>query len=333
MKRFIVFLLAALPVLLVLMPAALVYYLSPPAAPVIPAESSSEGGAGTTEDLPIHVYRTEKERVETVPLGLYIEGVVAAEMPAEFELEALKAQALAARTYIIRRLVSGRFDDIPEGAHVLDTVKHQAYLDEEQRRQRWGSDYEWKSSKIRQAVRETAGMILTYQGEPIDATFFSTSNGFTEDAHDYWNEPIPYLRSVASPWDQESPRFEHRMVIPTDKLEEKLGTRLDLQASTGGSWYTVLERTAGNRVGRVRIGSKVFTGREVRERLGLPSSSFSMQLVSGNVVINTKGYGHGVGMSQWGANGMAKDGKRAEQIVKYFYQGVELQDYRQVLDR
>ncbi|WP_126428828.1 stage II sporulation protein D [Brevibacillus marinus] len=330
MKRTVLALLVILPALLVLMPAALVYYLAdrgPQSPPPAPADAQHQPSVS----LPIKVYRTERQVVETVPLDQYIAGVVAAEMPAEFELEALKAQALAARTYIIRRLAAGSFDDVPAGAHVLDTVQHQAYLDEEQQKMRWGSDYEWKSRKISQAVRETAGLIVTYQGKPIDATFFSTSNGFTEDAEDYWQQPIPYLRSVASPWDQESPRFQQQVVISTAELEEKLGTRLDTPASTNGGWFAVLERTTGNRIGRVRIGSKVFTGREVREKLGLDSTAFTMKLAAGRVVITTKGYGHGVGMSQWGANGMAKAGKSAEQIVKYFYQGVDVQDFRQVL--
>lgn len=329
MKRTVLALLVLLPALLVLMPAALVYYLADHISQPPPASGEPQDPPSVL--LPIKVYRTERGVVESVPLDQYIQGVVAAEMPAEFELEALKAQALAARTYIIRRLAFGRFDDVPEGAHVLDTVKHQVYWDEEEQKRRWGSDYEWKSQKISQAVKETAGMILTYEGKPIDATFFSTSNGFTEDAQDYWQQPIPYLRSVASPWDQESPRFEQQVVIGTTELEEKLGTRIDVSATTGDSWFTVLERTAGNRIGRVRIGSKVFTGREVREKLELNSTAFTMRRVADRVVITTKGYGHGVGMSQWGANGMAKTGKSAEQIVKYYYRGVELKDWQQVL--
>ncbi|UFJ40144.1 stage II sporulation protein D [Brevibacillus humidisoli] len=332
MKRIALTLLVLLPALVVFMPAVLVYYLADSASDPLPSPKPEEDpDQPSASSLQIHVYRTEQQRVETVPLDRYLEGVVAAEMPAEFELEALKAQAMAARTYIIRRLAAGRFDDVPEGAHVLDTVKHQVYLDEQQQKIRWGSDHEWKSQKISQAVSETRGMILTYQGKPIDATFFSTSNGFTEDAEDYWQHSIPYLQSVASPWDQESPRFREQVVMDVAELEQKLGTRLDLTASSAGNWYTVLERTTGNRIGRVRIGSKVYSGREVREKLGLNSTAFTMQLSSGRVVITTKGYGHGVGMSQWGANGMAKSGKSAEQIVKYFYQGVDVQNYQQVI--
>ncbi|WP_134683442.1 stage II sporulation protein D [Brevibacillus migulae] len=329
MKRYMVILLLVMPLCLVLLPALLVYYFSPAEPSSVPAAVIGNQGK-PMQQIPIQIYRVQKKKIETVPLETYIEGVVSAEMPAEFELEALKAQAMAARTYIIKRLHEGRFSDVPQGAQVTDTVQHQAYLDEQQRKERWGEQYEWKTKKIKQAVSETMGIVLTYQGEPIDATFFSTSNGFTENANEYWEKQIPYLRSVASPWDIESPRFEEKVTMPIGELEQKLGVRLDSQAISKGSWYQVLDTTTGNRIGRVRIGTKEFSGREIREKLGLNSSSFTMRLSAKQVTITTRGYGHGVGMSQWGANGMAKRGNNAEQIVKYFYRGVTLQNYTQV---
>lgn len=334
MKRYLVLWIVVLPLLLVLMPAALVSLFSPA------VEVVEEGGeavpAAATYDPPaasgleVKVYRTEKQVVETLPLEQYITGVVAAEMPAEFELEALKAQAMAARTYIVRRLMEGKWEDVPDGAHVSDTVKHQVYLDEAQRKANWQSQYEWKNTRIAQAVQATAGIVLTYDGKPIDATFFSTSNGFTENSQEYWEQAIPYLKSVPSPWDIESPRYEETVVLSTAELEKNLGVQLAVNTS-GGAWYQIQSRTTGNRVGKITIGGKEFTGREVREKLNLNSSSFSMELRGDQVYITTKGYGHGVGMSQWGANGMAKSGKKAEQIVKYFYQGIDLQEVSQVI--
>ncbi|MFY0544207.1 stage II sporulation protein D [Brevibacillus sp. H7] len=331
MKRYLVILLAAFPILLVMVPAALVTFFSPQGPDVYVETGTSPQAVDPAKQIPVKVYRTEKQVIETIPLEQYIEGVVSAEMPAEFELEALKAQALAARTYIVRRLRESHFADVPEGAHVMDTIKHQAYLDDAQRKQRWGDQYEWKSMRIRQAVQATAGIVLTFNGQPIDATFFSTSNGFTENASDYFESPVPYLKSVASPWDIQSPRFEETARISVGEMEQKLGVRIDRAASGDGSWYQIVERTQGNRVGKIRIGSKEFSGREFRERLGLNSSAFSLELKGGQVVIKTRGYGHGVGMSQWGANGMAKTGKSAEQIVKYFYQGVTLQKFDTVM--
>ncbi|MGC5324954.1 stage II sporulation protein D [Brevibacillus sp. SYSU BS000544] len=330
MKRHIVFLLVVLPLLLVIVPASLVYYYSPVATPPVTRLPDSTV-TPASQQVMVKVYRTATKKIESIPLETYIEGVVSAEMPAEFEMEALKAQALAARTYIVRRLREGSFGDAPKGAQVEDTVKHQAYLDDAERKKRWGTLYEWKKQRIVQAVKETSGMVLTYNGEPIDATFFSTSNGFTENAEEYWEKSIPYLKSVASPWDRESPRFEEQKSIQLDEFEQKLGIQLDQTVSSNGRWFTIVERTTGNRIGKIRIGAKEFSGREIRERLGLNSTSFTMQRQGNTIWITMRGYGHGVGMSQWGANGMAKSGKNAEQIVKYFYQGVTLQNYQKML--
>lgn len=329
MKRYLVLLALLLPIFLVLLPAALVHYFHSEQTSR-PTVSKPTSTVPESQQPIVYVYREQKKQIEQVPLEKYIEGVVSAEMPAEFELEALKAQAMAARTYLVKRLYEKRFTDVPKGAQVTDTVQHQAYLDEEQRKARWGDQYEWKSQRIHKAVSETAGIVLTYEGKPIDATFFSTSNGFTENANEYWDKQIPYLKSVASPWDVDSPRYEEKVTLPLAEVEQKLGVKLTTQASNKGNIYQVLTRTTGNRVGKLRIGGKEFTGRDIREKLGLNSASFTMQLVNGQVVITTKGYGHGVGMSQWGANGMAKRGNSAEQIVKYFYQGISLARYNPV---
>ncbi|KQL46569.1 stage II sporulation protein D [Brevibacillus choshinensis] len=334
MKRYLLMWFIALPILLVAIPATLVYWFAPGASPEGPANVAVSVPDNLTEagpPLQVKVYRTEKKVVETVQLETYIAGVVAAEMPAEFELEALKAQALAARTYIVRRLSESKLDDVPQGAQVLDTVQHQVYMDESQRRERWKDQYEWKNQRILQAVRATAGVVLTYDGKPIDATFFSTSNGFTENSGEYWEKPIPYLKSVPSPWDIQSPRYEETVTMTTDELEKNLGVKLTQEASTNGAWYQIESKTTGNRVGKISIGGKEFTGREFREKLNLNSSSFTMELRGNQVYITTKGFGHGVGMSQWGANGMAKKGKNAEQIVKYFYQGVSLQNFTKII--
>ncbi|WNC14508.1 stage II sporulation protein D [Brevibacillus brevis] len=334
MKRYLVLWFIALPILLVALPAALVSWYGP----AVPKGGTADVAVSAPDPTPssqpplnVKVYRTEKKVVETLPLETYIAGVVAAEMPAEFELEALKAQAMAARTYIVRRLSEGKLDDVPKGAQVLDTVQHQVYIDDSQRRERWKDQYEWKNQRILEAVRATAGVVLTYEGKPIDATFFSTSNGFTENSGEYWEKPIPYLKSVPSPWDIQSPRYEETVVMSTAELEKSLGVKLTQEASTGGAWYRIETKTTGNRVGKISIGGKEFTGREFREKLNLNSSSFTMEMRGSQVYITTKGYGHGVGMSQWGANGMAKSGKNAEQIVKYFYQGVSLQNFTKIM--
>lgn len=291
--------------------------------PEIPLPSSLDN------QIPISIYRTEGKKVDVVPIEEYVVGVLSAEMPADFELEALKAQAMAARTYIIRRIAGNNFADVPEGAHVTDTVKHQVYMDDQQRKKAWGSDYDWKIQKVRQAVVETQGKVLTYDGKPIDATFFSTSNGYTENSEEYWAQKIPYLRSVKVPWDKNSPKYEWKKTIKLADLEKLLGVKVASAATAPDTLVKGVQKTTGNRIAKLQIGDKTFTGRELREKLQLPSSSFDLAVQKGELHITTFGYGHGVGMSQWGANGMAREGKKAPEIVKYFYQGIAIEDYHQ----
>ena len=291
--------------------------------PEIPLPSSLD------RQIPISVYRTQTKTVEIHPIEEYIAGVVSAEMPADFELEALKAQAMAARTYIVRRIAEKDFADVPQGAYVTDTIQHQVYLDEAQRKQAWGKDYSWKIERIRQAVVETQGQVLTFEGRPINATFFSTSNGYTENSEEYWVNEIPYLRSVEVPWDKNSPKYQEKISMPLTEVEKKLGIKLTAAAISSGKWMQILETTTGNRIGKVQIGDKVYTGRELREKLELKSSSFQWVINGGKLELTTFGYGHGVGMSQWGAHGMAQAGKKAAEIVQYFYQGIAIEDYRQ----
>jgi stage II sporulation protein D len=273
----------------------------------------------TEDDIEVAVYRSQKGLVENLPLEEYLVGVVAAEMPADFEIEALKAQALTARTYIVNQLLHPT-EDVPNGAIVTDTQMHQVYKNKDELKKIWGDDYDWKIEKITQAVEETKGQIITYNGQPIAAAFFSTSNGYTENSEDYWENEYPYLKSVESPWDETSPKFIDKKTIPVDQFEKLLGVTLPTDGSVG----KVIERTEGNRVGKIVINGKEFTGREVREKLNLKSSDFTWVRKGDQMVITTKGYGHGVGMSQYGANGMAKEGKTYEEIVKHFYKGVEI---------
>lgn len=319
--------LAVLLIIVMVIPATITLF-TPKQQPEV---TSPDSPPPNTLESPIDVtvYRTESKKVESYPIEEYIVGVLSAEMPADFELEALKAQAMAARTYIVRRLASKEFKDVPEGAQVTDTVQHQVFLDDQQRREAWGTDYSWKIQRVRQAVAETQGKVLTFDGQPIDATFFSTSNGYTENSEEYWASEIPYLRSVEVPWDKASPKYQGTNTFSIADVEKKLGVKIAVTASTPNAWYKVVERTTGNRIGKIQIGEKTFTGKEIREKLGLPSSSFEWSMNNGRLVVTTYGYGHGVGMSQWGAHGMAQSGKTAKDIVQYFYQGIAIEDYDQ----
>lgn len=278
-------------------------------------------------ELAVNVYIQAEERIETIPLETYVRGVVAGEMPADFEPEALKAQAIAARTYIVRKLLLG--GDKDTAADVTAEQDDQVYIPLDRLEMLWPQDSEAKLEKIARAVRETEGLVLTYEGEPIQAAFFSTSGGYTENSEDYWKTRLPYLRSVPSPWDaQLSPRYKQTAELPLNDFYQSLG--IGKRDRKGG--IKLLSRTEGRSVKSIKIGRKTFTGREVRERLGLPSAVFNWTVKDGKILITTFGFGHGVGMSQWGAQALAKAGHEAEQILSYYYQGVAVEPAARLLE-
>ncbi|MCA0170467.1 stage II sporulation protein D [Bacillus sp. RAR_GA_16] len=287
---------------------------------------ASEGNQMTKEkatevvEVDVPVFRSAQEKTMNIPIEDYVKGVVAAEMPSEFNMEALKAQALTARTFVVTKLKNPS-TNLPDQAVVTDTIQDQVYKDEAQLKKAWGDEFDEKFARIEEAVQATAGQILTYENNPIYASFFSTSNGYTENSEDYWENKAPYLRSVESPWDVDSPKYEDKETFTVTDFEQKLGVKL-----SGSSIGTIKNLTEGKRVAEVSVGGKTFTGREIRDLLGLRSSDFTWERDGDTINVVTKGYGHGVGMSQYGANGMAEDGKEYSDIVKYYYQGVAISD-------
>ncbi|WP_339226541.1 stage II sporulation protein D [Oceanobacillus sp. FSL K6-2867] len=267
--------------------------------------------------ISIAVMRQAKDTVEDIPLEEYVAGVVASEMPATFELEALKAQALAARTFTVNHLLHG---DAEGNYDVTDTVNHQVFKNEQELKELWGKEFSDNMNKIKQAVQETEGQILTYNDAPINAAFFSTSNGYTENSEEYWDNEVSYLRSVESPWDVDSPKFLGRETFTIAQVEEALAIDLPKDAPL----YIEMERTKSGRVSNIAIEDNNFTGREVREGLELKSSDFTVTQNNGHLIFTTEGFGHGVGMSQYGADGMAREGKTYEEIVKHYYQDVDI---------
>ncbi|MCP8967886.1 stage II sporulation protein D [Ectobacillus ponti] len=284
---------------------------APPAA--APGAAASAAPAAVQSNIAVAVLRTKQNKVETVPLEQYVAGVISAEMPANFELEALKAQALTARTYVLRKMLGSPLS--ANKANVTDTVADQVYRSTEELKEAWGKDYDWKMKRIQEAVQGTAGQVLSYHGDLITAFFFSMSNGQTENSEDYWGSPYPYLRSVASPWDKDVPKFEMEKEFSVSQFQKLLGVQ------TIGK---VTEKTSAGRVKTVDFGGKKLSGREVREKLDLRSADFTWKQSGDKVIVTTRGYGHGVGMSQYGANGMAKEGKNYQDIVKHYYQGIEI---------
>lgn len=289
-----------------------------PAAPAVPQQRAQPQ---------VSVYLSKTGQVEKLPLEDYVVGVIAAEMPAEFDLEALKAQAVAARTFIVRRLADGDKSGVPGlQANVTDTVNHQAYISRDELEAKWKGKPE-ELAKLKRAVEESRNTIMTYNGKPITASFFSTGNGYTENSEDYWSQDIPYLRSVASPWDKQAPGYQETVQMSIKDFLTKLGLvgKAIPAVATGEHqpFIQILSKTEGHRIKEISIGGETFSGREVREKLGLRSSEFSWKTSGSDVLITTYGYGHGVGMSQWGAEGMAKEGYTATQILKHYYTGVQ----------
>ena len=263
------------------------------------------------------LFRQEDGTTVQMDMEAYLLGVVLAEMPAAFEPEALKAQAVVARTYTQKAYTTG-------GKHgdgsVCGTASCcQAYIAEESYLDR-GGDLE-SVNKIRQAVLDTSGFVLTYQGELIEATYFSCSGGMTEDAVAVWGTDFPYLRSVGSPGEEDALHYTDTVIIPLEEFRSVLGLTLEENFE---NWFTNVSYTAGGGVDTMEIGGKRFRGTELRTLLKLRSTAFTMEITEEGVQIDTRGYGHRVGMSQYGAEAMAVNGSLYPEILAYYYHGTKL---------
>lgn len=255
----------------------------------------------------VTIYRSNGT-VLTLSMNDYLIGVVASEMPASFPVEALKAQAIVARTYASKKLKSGEV--------LTDDVSTQVYKDESYFRSVWKKDFDFYYSKIRQAVLETDGMTVQYQGDYIEAIYHSTSNGKTEDAISVWGNSVPYLKSVNSVWDQYADTYLRT-------VEKDLSTVLQIFGIDFQEPFTmeVLSRNESGRISSIRVGNQSYTGVQFRNLLGLRSADFDIEIQDGKLLITTRGYGHGVGMSQYGTKGMAESGYSCLQILSHYYPG------------
>lgn len=279
-------------------------------------ESVEEIKLNYISNIVVRVKRINKNTIENINLEQYVEGVVGAEMPALFEEEALKAQAVASRSYVLKKME----DNINEDYDVVDTVTNQVYLDEESLKEKWQDNYIKYINRIRTAVNETSMEYLEYNGKVINAMFFSTSNGYTEDAMTVFKEDIPYLKSVESSWDSYvSSTFSYEEQFSLQEFYESLGLNYNKTLKV-----EIITRSTSNRIKKLKINNKEFTGRDLYEKLGLRSTDFTINQVENNVIIKTKGYGHGVGMSQYGAQGMALEGYNYTEILKHYYTDINI---------
>ena len=263
----------------------------------------------------IRVKDVSKNETLKVPFEEYIKGVLAGEMPTSFELEALKAQAVAARSYVLYQVSKNKDKDYD----VVNTTDNQVYLTDEDLKSKWKDEYTSKINKVKKAVSETKGEYLSYNGEIVEALFFSTSTGKTENSEEVFSSKVPYLRSASSSWDEASPVYQDTATFNLNDFYQKLGLQYNDKITA-----EVLETTSTGRVKKIKINGVELNGRDVATKLKLRSNYFSIVQNDKNVTITTKGFGHGVGMSQYGALGMAKEGYKYDKILKHYYQGTEI---------
>lgn len=289
-------------------------------------------------EIKIQVYIADSQQLMAFSLEDYVKGVVAAEMPASFHLEALKAQAVAARTYAVKRakVFGGKGCDAHPGADLCTDPGHcQAWLPAAELQKKWGMvEYQNYWTKISQAVEQTAGQIITYQGVVIDPLFHSTCGGQTEDAGAVWQQSFPYLVPVTCSYCQHSPKLRteqsYSLSAFAAALRELDGsiavTAQGLRSQTPA--FTVSEKTATGRAAIISLGGNRLKATTLRHALGLNSTRFAHKIEGDRIVFQVQGYGHGVGMCQYGADGMGEAGQDYRAILKHYYRGTEVTSLR-----
>jgi len=280
----------------------------------------------------ILVYDQDAKEVISLPMDEYLVSVVAAEMPASFEVEALKAQAVSARTYTIYKSQHSGCTDCDEKADVCTDSSHcQAYVSVEEMKKNWGEEFGEKYLKIKSAVDSTSGEIIVYAGKPIEVFYHASSGGRTENSGNVFSAQRPYLVSVESEGEETSSNYFSEEIFEFDAFIKILsGERpsFSLEIEDLDSRINDPIRFDTGRVDTVKIGNTVFTGKQIRKAFGLNSTNFEIELKDNQVVFKCIGFGHGVGMSQTGANAMAKSGADYNEILKHYFIGVEiLNDY------
>lgn len=285
------------------------------------------------EALLIKVYNHREGIVMELGLEDYLMGVVAAEMPASFHLEALKAQAVAARTYTLRRFF--RSADIkcaqhPEAHLCTDFAHCQAWIGEERALEKWGGETgEENWARIREAVNLTAGLVLKHEGKLIDAVYHSTCGGHTVPAAQVWSGSALYLVGGSCYYCRHSPWYKTKEVISYQAFQEIFSETgvLAVMTATGKPGIKILERFSDGRIEKVRVGETVFPSSQFRQKLGLPSTWFEYSLAGRNIYFYLRGHGHGVGLCQYGADGMAQEGRTFREILKHYYFEVEIESF------
>lgn len=262
----------------------------------------------------------EDGNVMEIGLEEFLVGVLAAEMPATFEPAALEAQTIAARTYIYSHLEPYGAPRHANATICTDSTHCQAYANEQTLRQRWGNNFATYYDAVCRAVATTKGMVIFYDDQPIEALYCSTCGGRTEAVVDVWGRELPYLQSVECRWDSHAPRYSAAQVLTLAAVADAL------QVSEASLKAMSADYTAGGAIAQLTVDGKQLSGSELRQALGLNSANVSWLIDGERILISTIGYGHGVGLCQYGADGMAQQGYTAIEILQYYYQGINIQN-------
>lgn len=306
--------------------------VAPPAsaAATLPPDPEAAASPLAVKTDAEHTVRVALEGGEVVTLTMeeYLWRVVAAEMPASFEPEALKAQAVAARTFAYSRMEK-TVENHPDADLCTDSTCCQAYIDPAAAAVNWGDGAQAYTRKITAAVADTDGMVILYEGQPIEALFHSSSAGRTLDAVEVWGNSVPYLTGVDSPEGEEVPNY-HTTAAFTSEEFKRIFLAQYPKADLSGSpaeWFGTLTNTSNGGVHTIEIGGVTASGTALRSLYSLRSTSFTVSADKNTVTFSVTGYGHGVGMSQYGANALAKEGKTYLEILNWYYTGTAVARY------
>lgn len=319
-------------VLLFVLPLVLMLILIPPRQTTQVISKEKEA---SINEIPFSLvlYNHVDAVIDRVLLEDYLVGVVAAEMPHSFNFEALKAQAVAARTFALSRL-NGLYGskDRHYGADVCTDPGHcQSWISKDRFLETYGNEDNWQ--KVCQAVSETKNIVMTYEGRLINPLYHSNSGGVTEDIKDVWSnvDDVPYLKSVYSPYEEDYSQYEKSTVFSWSEIKNKVENRYP-EAKLGNEAvqdFEIMSYSASGRIDQLRLGSVIVTGTELRELLGLRSTNLEIRFPGDNMIeIISKGYGHGVGMSQCGADALGKNGYNYKEILQFYYTGITVEEMR-----
>ena len=331
-KPFIFVLLLSFSLVTVSVVGSLIFYDDNPSSSVVKKKITKEiTYEKINKDSPIiNVYNVDKNKIEMIDIEEYLYGVLSSEMPSTFDEEALKAQAIAARTYVIYKMENNITSGHKNSAVCTNSAHCQAYTSYEDLKKIKGED--WIKSdyvKVKKAVDDTKGQIVTYEKKAILPLYFSTSSGKTENSKDVFSTQYPYLVSVDSPYEQNSPKYLTTYSIKKSKFIKYIKNiypQINISLDKLDKEVSIVDRTDGGCVKIIEVGNVKISGTEMRKILNLNSANFTINYNNDEMNFTVKGYGHGVGMSQWGAEGMAKKGYKYYDILFHYFKGTDIKD-------